>query len=90
MCAQRLNKGIWELLDVPEIYLDLHLTLDSIYPEGKLSYTNKRIEEEEKKGVEEKVGWFNVLRGKALETYQNSIFKMPKHIKDRAKAMREF
>jgi hypothetical protein len=85
MVSQLLKKGVWELLDVPEPYLDLQLTLNSIYPEGKMVYTNRKVEAENKQTVEEKANWFNVLRGKALDKYQNSIFKMPQHIKDRAR-----
>jgi hypothetical protein len=88
MVSQLLNKGVWELLDVPEPYLDLQLTLNSIYPEGKLIYTNRKVEEKNKQDVEEKAHWSDVLRGKALENYHGSIIKVPQHLKDRANRLK--
>jgi len=69
MVSASLGKPVWELLDVPEFYLDLQLTLDSKYPKGSLKYTNKQMKDELLAGIEPKVAWSNRLSGKALQRF---------------------
>jgi hypothetical protein len=69
MVSESLNKGVWELMNVPEVFLDMQLTLEAKYPRGTLSYTTRAIKDEKLQAVMPKVAWANRLTGRALKEF---------------------
>lgn len=69
LVARSLNKGVWELMDVPEIYIDMHLTLDQKHPEGTLKFSSRALKALNLNPIAAKVDWANVLSGKALRKF---------------------
>jgi hypothetical protein len=69
MVSESLNIGVWELMSVPEQYLDMQLTLEAKYPRGSLKYTTRALKAEQLQAVMPKVAWANKLTGKALREF---------------------
>lgn len=60
------------MLDVPEVYLNMHLTLDQKYPDGTLKFSSKILRDEVVSPVATKVSWANALAGRALRKFMFS------------------
>jgi hypothetical protein len=75
MVSESLNIGVWDLMNIPEQYLDVQLTLEAKYPRGSLKYTTNALRDEKLEFVGPTVAWANVLSGKAAREFYGRMTK---------------